>query len=1006
MREEKLAITIVAEPNLNIANDINKQSIWLHDLTRSASLLLNYKLIKGRCEKLYAGEGFVVARLSSVVLVSVYLSPALKIRQVEHIVRDMQRCINHYKTQKIIIAGDFNARAKIWGDVLTNARGRIIEDWLNSTKLTVINRGKTPTCVRPQGASIVDITITNDKAKAHISAWQVAENIVTLSDHRMLTFDIEIGRLKTIKTYGKIAQKYLPKWNYATFDADMFKAAFQVATWTMAAMEFTNVDEEAARMEVALKKSCDATMKRSTGRASEEPVHWWTAELTVLRRRHLSASRRLSRVKRRKQVPLQLAEALREERSTKKELKREIIKQKKKAWNELILTLDDDPWGLPYKIVANKLMKPGTEVASTMKTDDIQKIVSELFPVGESIAKSSEDGNVEFEPFNMEELETVTRDIASRRTPAPGPDGVNAMILVTAIRVMPGLFLKIMNRCISEKRFPVLWKKARLVLLRKPNKTGEDAKCFRPISFLNETSKLMERMLKTRIQKYMEDSNKDLSSNQFGFRRGLSCLEAIGAAKDTIKASKKKNYNTCVVGLDITNAFNSLPGGVVIRALIEKGIPIYLIEIIKDYLRDRELMWVSVEARCIRHRVSKGVPQGSVLGPLLWNISFDQILSSNIPEGGKIIGYADDTLLMATQRKVNATISTMQIIFEIVYSKLKDMGLTLAKEKTEVIWAASRNVSLDEAEIQLGDQTSVVVSKSMKYLGVHLDGHLKFNEHIKIRTEKTKKMMNGLKGILQNIKGPRENKRRLYVNAVQSCMLYGCPHWYESYLTDPKMLRPYQSINRQLALRVVSAYKTVSKVAVEILAKMPPIEMIVQALAEAYLEIRRHEGPLSKEIKKEKVKNKKEEAIGKWKNYLRDPRLPGKRVTSAILPVFDSWLNRKFGQLDYFTTQMITGHGAFRDYLYRFNLVESNVCLQCKINSDTAQHTIEVCPEWNQERLELQREVGRDLSLRAIIEEMLKRPEAWTAFQQFSQVVLKKKEEFVKNLITAGYIEK
>lgn len=512
-------------------------------------------------------------------------------------------------------------------------------------------------------------------------------------------------------------------------------------------------------------------------------------------------------------------------------------------------------------------------------------------------------------------------------------------------------------------------------------------------------------MIKLRLVKHMEENDAGISVNQFGFCKGLSCLTAIGKAKNFIKEGRKHDYHTFLVSLDISNAFNCLPGDAIIRALKNKNVPETLIKVVKDYLSGRSLTWISSTTKCIRRSVSRGVPQGSILGPLLWNICYDGILNAEIPEGAQIIGYADDTLLMTSQRGINNTISTMQITYGIISDRLTRMGLTLAEDKTEAIWAAKKGTCMDGLRVQLSERSSVVIKGGMKYLGVFLDSSLKFKEHVKIRAEKTRKMINGLSGILKNVKGPRENKRRLYVNAVQSSLLYGCPHWYEGYIIDPKMLNPYEKLNRLLALRVISAYKTVSKVAAEILARMPPIELLAEAHALTYWEVFRTRD-VTKEMRKQMLESKKKNMRIKWKEYLGCSTLSGRRVTEAILPVFDQWLDRKFGQLDYYSTQMITGHGSFRDYLFRFNLVDDEICLHCRRKVDSAQHTIQECPEWRQERRSLRLEVSRNLSLKSLIKGMLKSPEAWSAFQIFSEKVIKKKEEFVRNLIIAGEINK
>lgn len=346
------------------------------------------------------------------------------------------------------------------------------------------------------------------------------------------------------------------------------------------------------------------------------------------------------------------------------------------------------------------------------------------------------------------------------------------------------------------------------------------------------------------------------------------------------------------------------------------------------------------------------------------------------------------------------------MMYAMVDDKLKDMGLTLAEKKTEIIWIPRKKESMEGINIKLNDCASICVNKSMKYLGVHLDSRLSFKEHVNIRAEKTINIINGLYGILHNTKGPKEKKRKLYVNAVQSSILYGCPHWLDSCLADPRVLKPFHRINRIMALRVVSAYRTVSRVAAELLAGMIPIDLLAQAYAEAYFESNRRVGVVPKERKKMILNERKTAAREKWKRVIQNTKLPGRRVREAILPIFDKWMDREFGQLDYYTTQIITGHGSFRDYLYKYNKIEDNICLQCKRTADTAQHTLEECSGWQVERRKLQEEIGPDLALKSVLARILESASAWTAFKTFCESVLKKKEEFVRGLITAGEIIK
>lgn len=276
----------------------------------------------------------------------------------------------------------------------------------------------------------------------------------------------------------------------------------------------------------------------------------------------------------------------------------------------------------------------------------------------------------------------------------------------------------------------------------------------------------------------MKEPNCELSEYQFGFRRGMSCLTAIGMVKNYIKIGRQNSYHTMAVSLDVANASNCLPGEVIVRALRNKNIPEYLIRILANYLMDRKLIWISDTARCIRRPVSRGVAQGSVLGPLLWNIGYDNILRTDIPDGGLVMGYADDTLLMASNKSIENTKSIMRIMYGIISNnKLRNIGLTLAEAKTEAIWAPREGFFFHGWICCTSQRRGIRCSERIHEVPRNSSRQRPkiFFEHIRNRAVKTRNMVNGLKGILQNIKGPGENKRRPYVNAVHSFMLYGCP---------------------------------------------------------------------------------------------------------------------------------------------------------------------------------------------------------------------------------------
>jgi len=97
----------------------------------------------------------------------------------------------------------------------------------------------------------------------------------------------------------------------------------------------------------------------------------------------------------------------------------------------------------------------------------------------------------------------------------------------------------------------------------------------------------------------------------------------------------------------ITNAFNSLRWSSIRQALRDKGFPVYLRKIVDDYLFDREIEYPTMNGKTQIRKVTAGIPQGSVFGPTLWNITYDSVLRTPTEEGCIILGYADDTLILS-----------------------------------------------------------------------------------------------------------------------------------------------------------------------------------------------------------------------------------------------------------------------------------------------------------------------------------------------------------------------
>lgn len=248
----------------------------------------------------------------------------------------------------------------------------------------------------------------------------------------------------------------------------------------------------------------------------------------------------------------------------------------------------------------------------------------------------------------QDEIRAAIKDIKCHNS-APGPDGIAISAMLFLMTAVPDRLRQCFNLCVKQGRFPECWKTARLVLILKVGKPSGSPSSYRPLCLLSEVGKLFERVLARRVVNWIDERG-GFSPRQFGFCRGRSTCDAIACLEDIVTSSIR-NRGVCVaISLDVRNAFNSLPWPVIRDALDIWRIPWHIKRVIVDYLRCRYIEYIAQHGECasrMRSRVTRSVPQGSVLGPLLWNLAYDQVLRYRVLMACCVICYADDTLVVA-----------------------------------------------------------------------------------------------------------------------------------------------------------------------------------------------------------------------------------------------------------------------------------------------------------------------------------------------------------------------
>ncbi|XP_011859427.1 PREDICTED: uncharacterized protein LOC105556923 [Vollenhovia emeryi] len=273
MTESEVGVCCIAEPWGDPAN----HSQWFASKDAVAAIRWNPDFTGPGCSAFYRADNIIGVSVNGLSFISVYISPNIPIGEYLEVLDRLADAVGSAPCP-VIVCGDFYAKSLLWGSPVGNRRGEVLCGLADQLNLVLCNVGDRPTCVRPQGSSVVDLTWVSASWAACVSNWCVLGDVETLSDHRLISFSVtrECGDQGITHTNGGS----YPRWSLAGLDVDLLTSAFSLIS--------SGIDADAAPDSLAgdikdwITDSCDLAARRCGSRPPKRSAYWWNEE--VIRR--------------------------------------------------------------------------------------------------------------------------------------------------------------------------------------------------------------------------------------------------------------------------------------------------------------------------------------------------------------------------------------------------------------------------------------------------------------------------------------------------------------------------------------------------------------------------------------------------------------------------------------------------------------------------------------------------------------------------------------------------
>ena len=711
----------------------------------------------------------------------VYRSPQ-NINLTEHITADLESIAA--MKYPILIVGDFNL------DLLGNSSSTsFYRDTMTSFLLHQLL--DEPTRVTETSATLIDHVWTSNEELIEESTL-----LPGLSDHHMC--------LIKMKLYSKNRkQEDFTSRSFRGLNRELFLGDLQAVDWSFIDI-LDDIDQVWDEWHKSFMRILDVHAPLKTIKRNKEDSPWMKGEIMNLVRKKMAA-----RISRDNNTNINTVAVYHNYKAL---VKAKVATAKTDYYRNKVSENKDNPQKM-WSIIKEAAPSNFKQKAVLGSTSCDPEAFNEFFVnVGSNPQVNTQDEDMTeslqtLSLTNIQDMELVhttqqaIQDIIYRfpANKAPGLDDISGKALRLALPALLSPITRLVNRIITTQKIPRELKLAKVTPIFKTGDRNNPSN-YRPISVLPLISKVLERTVADQLMNHLE-TNSLLADAQYGFRKKHSTATCLLQLTEEIRRSLDVKKAVGVVALDLSKAFDSIDHQLLLTKLPSFGIRTNTntYRFFKNYLEDRRQKVKLDGISSSELKIKTGVPQGSILGPLLF-IMFVNDFPRTVLES-KCVMYADDTTIYASSRNpsnIEFALNNDLRNANNWYNRNK-LKLNIAKTKFMVIYPTNMEERFDSLNIFIQGQ-HVKRESSIKVLGVHLSEDLKWSKH-------TASMLRGLKyqyrAFSRSIKYfDTDTRIMVYNSSIASRLNYADCVWTQCNVREEKML---QSVQNMAVRRILNA---------------------------------------------------------------------------------------------------------------------------------------------------------------------------------------------------------